>query len=128
MLSLDGRKWDTMPVLDTNTAYLIHLPNDDAQKAACIALDTRLGSEGMQLALRVRELRKRGKRSGLSGTIPIPSPDALQWAQARHEIQDITGPDELPMIWERYQSVWTDELTTLGRQIADLITTSELVS
>jgi hypothetical protein len=127
MLSLDGTKWETMPTLDSDTAYLIHLPNDDHTKSACIALDTKFGSEGMRLALAVRSMRKRAKREGLVGVIPIPSPEALQWAQARHDIQDITHPGELTGIWERYQSVWTDELTELGQQIASLINEGELV-
>jgi hypothetical protein len=127
MLSLDGSRWETMPVLASDTAYLIHVPNDDHRRAACIALDTGFGSAGLRLALTVRDMRRRAKRQGLIGVIPIPSREALQWAQARHDIQDINHPEELTGIWEKYREVWTEDLTALGQQIADLINEGELV-
>lgn len=122
MLSMDGRQWEPMPTLSSSTAYLMHVPSDDPRRAACIALNVEFGSEALQVATYVRDLRRRVKREGLTGTIPIPSPEALQWAEARHAIQDISDPGDLVGIWERYSAVWTEDLTALGRQIAGLIT------
>lgn len=123
MLALDGKSWEPMPMLHSDTAYLMHIPSDDPKRAACIALNVGFGSEAMAISVYVRDLRRRAKREGLTGTIPVPTQDALLWAEARHAIQDIQDPGELPEIWTRYQSVWTDDLTALGRQIADLLST-----
>ena len=123
MLKLDGSGWDPMPALIGDTAYLMHVPSDDPQRAACLALNVGFGSEALHIAVYVRDLRRRAKREGLVGTIPVPSPEALQWAEARHAIQDVQDPADLAEIWTSYQSVWTDELTALGQQIAGLFTT-----
>jgi len=122
MLSLDGSGWEPMPVLSGQTAYLMHIPSDDPLRSACITVNTAFGAEAMRIAIYVRDLRRRAKREGLTGTIPMPSPQALQWAAARHAIQDISAPADLAVIWEQYSEVWTEELTALGLQIADLIT------
>lgn len=120
MLKLDGSGWDPMPKLDGDTAYLMHVPSDDPQRAACVAINMKYGDEALRVAIYVRDIRRRAKREGLVGTIPIPSAEALKWAEARHAIQDIQTPSELGGIWSAYQSVWTDELTQLGQQIAGL--------
>lgn len=122
MLSLDGTSWGPMPELTSNTAYLMHVPSDDPKQAACLALNVGFGSEAMRIAVYVRDLRRRAKREGLVGVIPTPSADALAWADARHAIQNISHPDDLPGVWEQYQGVWNDDLTELGQQIAGLFT------
>lgn len=120
MLSLDGKAWEPMPALAGDTAYLMHVPSDDPQRAACVAVNLAFGDEALRISVYVRDLRRRAKHEGLVGTIPIPSPEALQWAEARHAIQDIQDPSELAGIWSAHQSIWTDELTALGQQIAAL--------
>jgi hypothetical protein len=122
MLAIDGSKWEDMPALAGDTAYVIHLPNDDHRKSSCIAVSTKVGSDALKLTMQVKEMRKRAKREGFTGVIPVPTPEAVSWMDARHEIQDITDPEELKGIWERYQSVWTPALTELGQQVAALIT------
>lgn len=123
MLSLDGKSWGPMPELTSDTAYLMHVPSDDPARSACLALNVGFGDEALRVAVYVRDLRRRSKREGLVGAIPVPSPDALAWAEARHAIQDISDPSELPRVWEQYQAVWTDDLTALGQQIAALFDT-----
>jgi hypothetical protein len=125
MLSLDGTAWGAMPELDGDTAYVIHLPNDDHKRAACIAIDTSFGSDALTMSLAVRDMRRQAKGKGLVGTIPIASPEALAWAEARHRIQDIQHPSELAGLFEEFKSVWTDDLTAFGHQIAGLITTNQ---
>jgi len=120
MLKLDGSGWEEMPKLYGSTAYLMHIPSDDPTRAACVALNMEFGYESLKVAIYVRDLRRRAKREALAGTIPIPSPEALQWAEARHAIQDVQNPAELAEIWNAHQSVWTDELTAMGQQIAGL--------
>lgn len=122
MLSLDGRSWGPMPALASDTAYLMHIPSDDYKRSACLALNTTFGSEAMRIAVYVRDLRRRAKREGLVGTIPIPSREALRYVEARHAIQNVSEPGQLGALWEQYQDVWNDDLTALGRQIADLFT------
>jgi hypothetical protein len=122
MLKLDGSGWEPMPQLTSDTAYLMHIPSDDPQRSSCVALNVGFGHEALRVAVNVRDLRRRAKREGLTGVIPVPTPDALAWAEARHAIQDISHPDELATVWEQYEHVWTDELTTLGQQIAALLT------
>jgi hypothetical protein len=123
MLALDGSGWQKMPALHGDTAYLVHLPNDDHRKSAVIGFDTRFGSAGMKLALAIRDMRRRSKREAATGVIPIPSPEAVEWMTARHELQDAHSQAEMAQIYERYSSVWTPALTELGQQIAGLITT-----
>lgn len=122
MLKLDGSGWEPMPQLTSDTAYLMHIPSDDPQRSACVALNVGFGHEALKVAVYVRDLRRRAKREGLTGVIPVPTPDAVAWAEARHAIQDISHPDDLPKVWEEFQSVWTEELTELGQQIAGLFT------
>lgn len=122
MLKLDGSGWDPMPELHSDTAYLMHIPSDDPARSSCVALNMAFGREALQVAVYVRDLRRRAKREGLTGVIPVPTPDALAWAEARHALQDISDPSELATIWEQYEAVWTDDLTTLGQQIAGLFT------
>lgn len=126
MLSLDGKSWGPMPELSSDTAYLMHVPSDDPTRAACLALNVGFGKEALRICVYVRDLRRRAKREGLVGTIPVPSAEALQWAEARHAIQDIQNPAELAEIWTRYQSVWTEDLTALGQQIAALFDTGRI--
>ena len=122
MLKLDGSGWESMPTLSSDTAYLMHIPSDDPQRSSCVALNMGFGSEALKIAIYVRDLRRRAKREGLTGVIPVPTPDALAWAEARHALQDISHPDDLVLVWEQFQSVWTEELTEMGQQIAALIT------
>lgn len=127
MLSTDGTTWENMPEITGKAMYLMHIPSDQPDRSACITLDGEFGWEGLQEAIKVRQLRTRAsKEAPFKHAIPTPSPAALRYAAARHAIQDISAPAELAVLWEEYQDVWDEDLTALGRQIAALFTATPI--
>lgn len=123
MLANDGTGWEPMPSMDLRAAYCVHVPSDQPERASCVTFDLDYGLQGMHEALTVRRLRRSAKKAvPFVHAIPSPTPEALRYVDARHAIQDISAPSDLPGIWEQYSDVWTDELTALGQQIAALFT------
>lgn len=121
MLTIDGTSWEAMPTLDTRAAYCVHVPSDQPERASCVTFDLDFGLAGMHEALAVRRMRREAKKAVPSvHAIPTPTPEALRYVAARHAVQDISHPDELAGVWEQFSDVWTDDLTTLGQQIAGL--------
>jgi hypothetical protein len=126
MLKVDGSGWEAMPSLNTESCFCLHVPSDQPERASCVTYDLAYGLKGMHTALEVRDLRRNAKKAvPFVHAIPTPSPEALRYAAARRAIQNISHPDDLPGLWEQYQDVWTDALTTLGMQIAALFTEGE---
>jgi len=124
MLATDGTEWEAMPSLDTRAAYCIHVPSDQPERSSCVTFDLAFGLAGMHEALTIRRMRREAKKAVPSiHSIPTPTPEALRYVEARHAVQDISAPGDLPSVWERYSDVWTEDLTELGQQIAALFNT-----
>lgn len=121
MLSLDGTAWEQMPKLDLDACYCVHVPSNQPERASCVTFDLEFGFDSMVAALDVRERRRHAKhKAPFVHAIPTPSDEALRYVQARHAVQDISEPADLAGLWDEFADVWSDELTQLGYQIAEL--------
>jgi hypothetical protein len=123
MLKTDGTGWEPMPTLNRDYAVILHVPSDQPERAEAVTMDLAYGLASATVALDARRRRKEAKkRVPFIHALPIPTAEALRYTQARHAIQDISDPADLAAIWEKYQDVWSDDLTQLGEQLAALLT------
>lgn len=123
MLKTDGTGWEPMPEINTDYAVILHVPSDQPERAEAVTMDLAYGLASAAVALDVRRRRKEAKKTvPFVHALPIPTAESLRYTRARHAIQDISDPADLAAIWEQYQDVWTDDLTQLGEQAAELLT------
>lgn len=122
MLKVDGSGWEPMPAINTDFAVILHVPSDQPERAEAVTMDLAYGLASTAVALDARRRRKEAKKAvPFVHALPLPTPEALRFVEARHAMQDISDPAELAGIWEQYQDVWTDDLTQLGEQLAALL-------
>jgi hypothetical protein len=89
-----------------------------------VTIDMYFGGESMVESLSVRKRRKDAKTKVPQHAVPVPSKDALRYVEARDAVLDATDASQMGDIWEKYQEVWTDDLTELGNHVAQLIDTA----
>lgn len=123
MLKADGTGWEPMPELSREYGLIMHVPSNQPERSEAVTMDLAYGLSSLAVSLDVRRRRKEAKKMvPFVHALPIPTVPALRYTEARHAIQDISDPADLAGIWEQYQDVWTDDLTQLGEQAAELIT------
>jgi hypothetical protein len=126
MFAADGSGWEPMPTINTDYALIIHVPSDQPERAEAVTIDLKFGADTMTVALDARRRRKQAKKAvPFVHAIPAPTAESLRHVAARHAIQDISDPAQLSGIWEEFADVWSDELTALGEQFAELLLTSQ---
>lgn len=122
MFAADGSGWEPMPELDLSACYCLHVPSDQPERAACITFDLFWGGTTMIASLEARRLRKAAAKAvPFVHEIPVPSKEALRYVEARDALMDIADADQLGVIWETYEDVWTGDLTELGEHVAELL-------
>lgn len=121
MLTADGALWEPMPAVDQQVAYLIHIPRDTPEAGQCVTLDLVRGQRDYQRACEVRQDRRDAAKAipGIHA-IPTPTDEALRYVAARHALQDVPHPDRMSDVWAEFKDVWSDELTELGKRLAQL--------
>lgn len=122
LMKLDGSGFEPMPALNRDMALLVHIPSDAPEKSQVIPYSLEAGRRYLQTSITARNHRSQAKYEVPGHTTPIPSPEALQYVEAYQAIQAARSVDDLNRVWEAYQSVWTDELTELGRNATTLFT------
>lgn len=120
--SVDGMAWEPMPALHPDVALISHLPREDPMASHIVPINLRFGREALESAVRVRSLRSRAPKEVRSVLYPVSSTDTTEYRrrEAIGAVESAQTFDDLAEIWEEYQDVWTDDLTTLGRQIMAL--------
>lgn len=114
--------WEPMPEINQDYAIILHVPSDQPERSAAVTIDMWFGGETMVTSLEVRRRRKDSKKAvPFVHEIPVPTKEALRYCEARDAVLDVTGPDELSLVWEQYEDVWTDDLTALGEHVAELL-------
>lgn len=122
MLKVDGSGWEHMPPINKEFAILMHIPSDQPERSQAVTMDLWWGGGTMVTAIETRRLRKEAKNVvPFKHAIPVPSPEALRYVEARRALMDISAPEDLNRVWEQYQDVWDDALTALGEQLAALL-------
>jgi hypothetical protein len=115
MLSEDGLTWEEMPVLRTETAYIMHLPSDNADGSSVAPINLEFGRECLELASAVHDIRRRKSAAVLTADdLLYPMPHLARWFAARRAVQMSSSPADLASAWSDYQDVWTHDLTTMG--------------
>lgn len=115
MLSEDGKRWEPMPELWADTAYIMHLPSDDVARSSVQPINLELGREALETAMAVRDIRRRADKHAMlppDGIAPVP--DFERWFAARLAIQTSLTAADVASVWESNQDIWTDALTEIG--------------
>lgn len=117
VLSLDGTHWEPMPQLDPHTVLVMHLPREEPEASRIVPLNMHFGAEALHTAMTVRRLRSQAEKSAqsVSYTVGSMSANMARYHAARFAIETSRTQEELALIWDRYQDIWTDDLTALGR-------------
>src|SRR5690349_10296808 len=79
------------------------------------------GAETMVASLDTRRRRKEAKIEVPKHAIPVPSPEAIRYCEARNALSAITSPAEGQAVFETYQDVWDDALGEFAANIASLL-------
>lgn len=118
MLSEDGKRWEPMPSLQENVAFIVHLPSSDIEQADVVPIDLVLGRQALDLAHQVKLMRSRAtKEARLPNVVSTSRQQLERWFAARLAVQTSASEAELAQLWTEYQDVWTHDLTTLGQQL-----------
>jgi len=126
MLKMDATGWEPMPKINQEYAICLHVPSDTPEQASAVTFDLWFGGEAMKTALEARRRRSEAKtRVPYKHAIPVPTREALRYVEARQALQNISHPDQLSAVWERYSDVWDTELTQFGEQVAKLFNTAQ---
>lgn len=120
-LTLDGKGWEPMPEIRRDFAILLHVPSDQPERGAAITIDLHWGAEAMVESLAVRQLRKDAKTAVPRWAMPVPSPEAIRYAQARNALSAIESLDQGQAVYETYSDVWDDALGEHAERIAALL-------
>lgn len=114
--------WLPMPKINEKFAVILHVPSDQPERSAVVTIDRYFGGESMVASIDTRKRRKEAKsRTASVHDIPVPSREALRYVAARDAVLDVTDPAQLAEIYNRFEDVWTDDLTELGMHVAQLI-------
>lgn len=126
MLSLNGKTWEPMPILNHNYAVVLHVPSDKPEHTAAVPFDLAVGRQALELAVDVKAIRARAPKDVPNRwSLPIPSADTAQRHRAVYDLRTSTTLEELERVWSENQDVWTDGLTALGSAVAQNLRTSE---
>lgn len=117
MLSEDGKRWEPMPSLQENVAFIVHLPSSDIEQADVVPIDLVLGRQALDLAHQVKLMRALATKEARLPGVQTGTPDLARWFAARLAVQTSASQTELAQVWTEYQEVWTPDLTTLGQQL-----------
>lgn len=125
MLSEDCTRWEPMPVLREDFALLAHIPSNDPSTASLPTFDMRAGRAALAVATRALHMRRQAdKVIPYQHATPIPSPEQAAHHAARYAVETSHTPADLQAAWEKYQAVWTDDLTQLGNAVAAALTST----
>lgn len=126
MRSADGMAWEPMPALDPDTALISHLPREEPHAAHIVPLNMRFGAEALHTAMTVRRHRTRAEKEAQTVRYDVGSMSAEKTRryQAEYLIETSETEAEMAQVWEKYQDIWTDDLTELGRRTLRLATES----
>ncbi|AXQ60077.1 hypothetical protein NTR1_72 [Nocardia phage NTR1] len=126
VLSLDGTAWEPFPALDPDTALIAHLPREDPAAAHIVPLNMRFGAEALHTAITVRRHRTRAEKQAQTVRYDVGSmsTEETRRYQAQFLIETSETEAEMAQVWEKYQDIWTDDLTALGRRTLRLATES----
>ena len=124
--------WEGVPVVDRDTALVFHIPVDKG-KCDVHLLDLRPGRAAVELALDVREYRRRrGLSKPLSvGQYGLPKKAAKAPKTSEATVSDSTAPttteediyaaldackskDDMAAVWRTHVAVWKDSYTKYG--------------
>lgn len=118
MLTLDGTGWEPMPDMLRDYALLAHVPSNAPARSALVTFDLAVGRTGLDTAQLVRDLRGSAASDiPHRHALPVPSDEAARYARAVASIKASTTSGHLAAVWEEYQDVWNDALTTLGHAV-----------
>lgn len=126
VLSVDGTAWEPFPALDPDTALIAHLPREDPAAAHIVPLNMRFGAEALHTAMTVRRHRTRAEKQAQTVRYDVGSmsTEETRRYQAQFLIETSETEAEMAQVWEKYQDIWTDDLTELGRRTLRLATES----
>lgn len=118
VLSLDGMAWEPMPALDPDTALISHLPSTDPDDSRVVPINMRFGAQALHTAMTVRKHRSKAEEYAQDVRYRVGSQEdkVARMFTARYLIETSETEAEMALIWEKYQDVWTDDLTELGRR------------
>lgn len=122
VLSEDGTRWEPMPPLDASTALISHLPREDPEHSRIVPIDMTFGHAALHTAMTVRRQRSRADKNAQAVSYAvgsIPAETARRYA-ARFAVETSRTEAEMASTWEKYQDIWTDDLTGLGQWILAL--------
>lgn len=118
VLSIDGTHWEAMPAIDPNTALVAHLPREDPTASKIVPISMVFGHQALHTAMTVRRMRSHADKSAQSVSYGVESMsmEHRRYFAARFATETARSAEELSEIWERYQDIWTDDLTEIGRR------------
>lgn len=116
VLSLDGTTWEPMPELVPDYALISHLPSIDPAQSRVVPLSMEFGARALHTAMVVRSHRARAEKEAQNVHYAVRSEQhpVRRYHLARYHVETSQTEAELAEVWERYQDVWTDDLTELG--------------
>lgn len=117
------QSWVPMVALDPTIALISHLPRESPEDSAVVPIDMTFGASALRTAMTVRRLRSRADKyaQDVPYAVGLSDDRERRFHAARFELETSTTEDEMSEVWERYQDVWTDELTAIGRDVLRLV-------
>ena len=123
MLSIDGeQRWEDMPAVDQETCVVLHVPRDEPERASVVPFDMWAGGEALITAMEVRAHRREVPKKVRAHSLRVPSEESVRLVEARHALLNIKDRTDASSVFEKYEDVWTDELTQLGASCIELLT------
>jgi hypothetical protein len=123
VLAEDGSHWEPMPELDKDTALISHLPSVDADAARIVPLSMEFGAKALHTAMVVRRHRSKAAEYAQNVRYVVASESTTRrYYEARHLVETSETAEQLAAVWDEYQDVWNDALTTLGQDVLRLAT------
>ena len=121
MLTMDGKGWEPMPDIREDFAILLHIPSNQPDLAAAITIDKWFGGESLVASIETRQRRKRAEKEVPKHAVPVPSKEAIRYAEARTALSQIETQADGQKVYETYQDVWDDDLNEFGGTVAELV-------
>jgi hypothetical protein len=111
-----------MPEINQDYAVILHVPSDQPERGDLVTIDLWQGGEAMMTALEVRRRRAEAtKKIPFIHAVPVPTQDALRHVEARQALQNVPHAEAVSDVWAQFSDVWSDELTTLGEQLIEVL-------
>lgn len=121
MLTLDGKGWEPMPDIRDDFAILLHVPSNQPAQAAAITIDKWWGGEVLVESLAAKRRRKEAEKTVPRHAVPVPSREAIRYAEARLALSAIDSAEDGQAVYETFSDVWDDELNEFGGVVAELL-------